>query len=181
MPTPVKPGRDGADGSEVSGQFKFRLEQVLDHRARTEDLVRQELAQAMAAVAAQQEKAVAARLQLEAGLGHLRSLMETPTELGALRSAHADLAILRARAAYEEATVDQLGAVADERRAELVRASQDKEAIGQLRAKALERHRAEDLRRDAIAMDELALRRAARARRGGTAAEPPTRGLDSAG
>ena len=42
-------------------RFRFRLEQVLDHRSRREDLVRQELAQAMAAVAAQQERAVAAQ------------------------------------------------------------------------------------------------------------------------
>jgi flagellar export protein FliJ len=153
----------------VSGRFTFRLEQVLDHRARREDMVRQELVQAMAAVAAQQEKAVAAQAQLDSGLAQLRALMGTPTELSALRAAHADLAVLRARAAYEEATVDRLAEVADERRADLVRASQDREAIGQLRARALERHRAEELRRDAIAMDELALRRAARAR-GGAAA-----------
>jgi flagellar export protein FliJ len=153
----------------VSGQFRFRLEQVLDHRARREDMVRQELAQAMAAVAAQQQKAVAARARLDAGVAQLRALMGTPTELSALRAAHAGLAVLRARAAYEEATVERLGEVADERRADLVRASQDREAIGQLRARALERHRAEELRLDAIAMDELALRRAARAR-GGAAA-----------
>ena len=169
LPTAVKDRVSRADAPGVSGQFKFRLEQVLDHRARREDMVRQELAQAMAAVAAQQEKAVAAQAQVDAGLAHLRALMGTPTELASLRSAHADLAVLRARAAYEEATVDRLGDVADERRAELVRASQDKEAIGQLKARALERHRTEELRQDAIAMDELALRRAARARRGAAA------------
>ena len=169
MPTAVKPGGGGADGVFVSGQFKFRLEQVLDHRARREDMVRQELAQAMAAVAAQQERAVAAQTLLDAGLAHMRALMGTPTELAALRAAHADLAILRARAAHEAATVHRLGDVADERRAELVRASQDKEAIGQLKQRALERHRAEGLRQDAIEMDELALRRAARTRRGAAA------------
>jgi flagellar protein FliJ len=169
VPTAVKAGDARADGPFVSGQFKFRLEQVLDHRARREDMVRQELAQAMAAVAAQQERAVAAQALLDAGLAHLRALMETPTELAALRGAHADLAVLRARAAHEAATVDRLGEVADERRAELVSASQDKEAIGQLRQRALERHRAEELRQDAIQMDELALRRAARARRGAAA------------
>lgn len=153
----------------MSGQFRFRLEQVLDHRARREDVVRQELAQAMAAVAAQQEKAVVAQAQVAAGLAHLRALMGIPTELSALRAAHADLAVLRARGAYEEAMVDRLGEVADERRADLVRASQDREAIGRLKARALQRHRAEELRRDTIAMDELALRRAARAR-GGAAA-----------
>ena len=169
MPTVVKDRGGGADGPFVSGQFKFRLEQVLDHRARQEDMVRQELAQAMAAVAAQQERAVAAQALLDGGLAHMRALMGTPTELAALRAAHADLAILRARAAHEAATVDRLGEVADERRGDLVRASQDKEAIGQLRQRALERHRAEEHRQDAIQMDELALRRTARARRGAAA------------
>ena len=168
-PTAVKAGAPGADGGGVSRQFTFRLEQVLDHRARREDMVRQELAQAMAAVAAQQERAVAAQAQLDAGVSHLRELMATPTELAALRAAHADLAVLRARAAYEAATVDQLGEVADERRAELVRASQDTEALEGLKSRARERHRAEELRLDAVAMDELALRRAARARRGAAA------------
>ncbi len=111
----------------------------------------------------------AAQALLDAARGHLRALRGTPTELAALRAAHADLAILRARAAHEAATVERLGVVADERRAELVRASQEKEAIGQLKERALERHRAEELRLDAIRMDELALRRAARAHRGAAA------------
>lgn len=168
-PMAVKSGAPPADAPVVSGQFRFRLEQVLDHRARREDVARQELARAMAAVAVQQERAVTAQAQVNAGLARLRSLMGAPTELAALRAAHADLAVQRTRAAFEEATVERLAGVADERRAELVRASQDREAVGRLRERALERHRAEGMRRDAIAMDELALRRAARAR-GGAAA-----------
>ena len=79
--------------------------------------------------------------------------MASPSELTALRSAHGDLAVLRARAAHEQATVAGLGQVADERRADLVRASQDREAIDQLRARALERHALEGARQEAIVMD----------------------------
>ena len=147
-------------------RFRFRLEQVLDHRSRREDLMRQELAQAMSAVAAQQERAVAAEAQVEAGLAGLRHLTGSPSELAALRTAHADVAILRARAAHEQATVAGLGQVADERRAQLVRASQDREAIEQLRSGALERHAAEGARDEAVEIDELAMRRAARRRPG---------------
>ena len=73
VPTTIKPAAGRADASVVSPQFKFRLEQVLEHRSRREDLVRQELAQAMAAVAVQQERAVAAQAQVEAGLAHFAS------------------------------------------------------------------------------------------------------------
>lgn len=130
--------------------------------------MKQELAQAMAAVAAQQERAIAAEQAVEQALTGLRAMMDGAAELGALRAAHEGLAILRARAGHERAQVEGLAAVADERRAELVSASQDREALTQLRAGALERHRAEGLRREGAELDELATRRAAR--RGGMAA-----------
>ena len=126
--------------------------------------MRQELAQAMAAVAVQQERAVAAQGSVEAALGALRDLMAVPTELDALRAGHHGLALSRSRAAHERATVEQLEAVADERRADLVRASQERESLSQLRRTALERHRGEVLRAEGIELDEVAARRAARAR-----------------
>ncbi|WP_217915186.1 flagellar export protein FliJ [Miltoncostaea marina] len=144
----------------MSDRFRFRLEQVLDHRVRREDLVRQELAQAMAAVAAQQERAVAAEDAVRRGLDGLRRMMGEPIGLDRLRAAHEDLAILRARAAHERSGVARLEAVADDRRADMVRASQDREALVQLRRRAEQRHGAELARRDAVLMDELAARRA---------------------
>jgi flagellar protein FliJ len=153
----------------VAKRFRFRLEQVLDHRARREDLARQDLAQAMAAVAAQQVRAVAADDAVRAGLEGLRRLMEGPVALDALRAGHEELAFARQRAAHERAVVGSLEAVADERRADLVRASQDREALTQLRGRAMERHRLEEIRIEAIAMDELAMRRVARPRVGAAA------------
>jgi len=143
-------------------RFKFRLEQVLDHRTRREDLMKQELARAMAAVAVQQEKAVTAERAVESSLAELRALMDGSVELDRLRAGHDALALMRSRAAYERATVESLAVVADERRADLVRASQEREALTQLRATALERHRVEDLRVEGIELDELAMRRASR-------------------
>jgi flagellar FliJ protein len=150
-------------------RFRFRLEQVLDHRSRREDLMRQELAQAIAAVAAQQERALAAERAVEDGLDALRAAMASPSEVHSLRARHEELAFARTRAAHERHSVSMLEAVAEERRADLVRASQDREALVQLKGTALERHRQEELRREGIALDELATRRAGRARAAVTA------------
>lgn len=169
MSTLVKTGGGRADEGGVSSRFRFRLEQVLDHRARREDLARQELAQAMAAVANQQARAVAAEDAVRAGLERLRALMEAPAALDALRGGHEELAFARQRAAHERGMVVRLEAVADERRADLVRASQDREALTQLRARHAERHRLEELRLEGVAMDELAMRRVARPRVGAAA------------
>ena len=87
-------------------RFRFRLEQVLDHRTRREDLMKQELARAMAAVALQQEKAVTAERAVESALAEMRALMDGSVELDRLRAGHDALAMMRARAAHERATVE---------------------------------------------------------------------------
>lgn len=143
--------------------FRFRLERVLDHRTQQEELVRQEFAQAIAAVAAQQTRAVDAAARVERELGGLRELIARPVSLAELRARHADLTHARGRAAHEQAVIRQLECVADERRAELVTASQDREALVQLRRAAHDRHRAEMARVEANTLDELALRRSRRA------------------
>jgi flagellar FliJ protein len=153
----------------VIPRFRFRLEQVLDHRSRREDLMRQELAQAVAAVASQQERAVAAERAVEDGIAGLRAAMAESMALHELRARHDDLSIARQRAAHERASVHHLEAVADDRRADLVRASQDREALSQLRRTAQERHRAEGLRRETIVLDELAMRRVGHRRTGAAA------------
>lgn len=145
-------------------RFRFRLEQVLDHRTRREDLARQELAHAVAAVASQQERVVAADRDMERDLAALRDLMGAAVELDALRAAHDALALTRSRARHERASLAALDLVADERRQDLVRASQQRQALTQLRAHALERHRVAERHDEALTMDELAMRRTARAR-----------------
>ena len=145
-------------------RFRFRLQQVLDVRARREDLARQELAHAMMAVATQQERVVEADGDMERELGALREMMGATVELDRLRGAHDALALARSRARHERATLSALGDVADERRAALVLASQQREALTQLRLRALERHRVDERHDEAIQMDELAMRRTARSR-----------------
>lgn len=140
----------------MTARFRFRLQSVLDHRTRREELMQQELAQSLRALGAQQERAVAAERAVELELAALRGLMTGPIELHTLRQKHADLALARARAAHERAAADRLEAVAAERREELVGASRDRKAMDQLRETAHERHRREALRLEGIALDELA-------------------------
>lgn len=116
------------------------LERVPDQRAPQEDLIRHELARAISAVAAQQERAVAAERAVERTLLALRQAMTGAGGLGSLRAGREDLASSRSRAADERAGVEALAVLADRRRAELVR---DGEGAG---------------------LDELAIRRAARRR-----------------
>ncbi|MFP5450738.1 MAG: flagellar export protein FliJ [Thermoleophilia bacterium] len=142
--------------------FRFRLERVLDHRSRREEMVRQELASAIAAVVAQQERAVEAKRRAEDETAGFRALVSGPIALRDLRAKHQDLLLARGRAAHEASVVGQLEGVADDRRADLVRASQDREALSRLHRNAEERHRAEWARVEANTLDELALRRAGR-------------------
>lgn len=124
--------------------------------------MRGELAGAIAAVAAQQERAVRAEARVDDELIGLRRLIAEPTDLAVLRAKHDDLTLARQRASHEAQMVDRLESVADERRAELVQASQDHQALVRLRRSAHTRHVADVARVEAGALDELALRRARR-------------------
>lgn len=152
----------------MSATFRFRLEPVLEHRTRREELVRRELGAALEAAAAQRDRAAAARAAAGDRLADLRRLMAGPLPLADLRARHQDLLLARGRAAHEHAVAGQLDAVAAERRADLVRAGQDREALARLRRSALGRHEAERARAEADTLDEIALARARRGARGAT-------------
>lgn len=128
--------------------------------------MRQEFARAIAAVADQQARAVDAADRAERELAGLRELIAGPVSLADLRAKHTDLMLARRRAAHEQAMTAQLEAVAEERRAELVTAARDREALVQLRRAAHDRHRAEQARVEANTLDELALRRLRRSATG---------------
>lgn len=141
-------------------RFKFRLEPVLEHRERQEDLAQRELAQAIAAVAAQQELAVSAKRDVQARLDDLRGTLQggAPVPLYELRGQHEALDRARRIAAHEAAGVEALETVAAERRGEAITAGQAVEALEKLRERHKGRHVADAERVDAALMDELALR-----------------------
>lgn len=146
--------------------FRFRLEPVLDLRRRREELLQMELAQALRAFAAQQERAVAAQHALEAGVAALRERAAGSASLLDLRSGHEEIGRLRRIMEYEREVAVQMEAVALERREDLVRASQERETLVSLRDRAQREHVAEEARKEQGELDELATRRAARERSG---------------
>ncbi len=154
----------------MSPVFHFRLEPVLDVRRRREELVQGEYAQAIQAVAAQQERAVEARHRLAEATEAMREGAQGPIHLLELRGLSEEIARLRRVAEHERDMADRLERIAEERREDLVRASRDREALDTLRRRALEQHRLEEIRREQIVLDELATRRAARAGRPTTGA-----------
>lgn len=123
----------------------------------------------MAAVADQQIRAVRADRAVLAGLAALRGRGRGSIDLDALRAGHEELAVARRRAAHERSIVRHLEMVADERRAALVSAGQDREAIAPLRVRAPARRRGEGRRLEGVATDDLAVRRVRRRRFGAAA------------
>jgi flagellar FliJ protein len=140
-------------------RFRFRLEPVLEHRERQEELAQQELAQSIAAVARQQEAVVAAERAVEAELEELRHLQTGGAlPLHELRQQHEALDRARQMLAHEVASLEALEGVAIDRRSAVIAASQAVEALEKLKERYKTSHVAEVDRRDVALMDELALR-----------------------
>lgn len=140
--------------------FRFRLQPVLELRERREEMLKVELGQALIALSAQQERAVAAEQAVERSVDELRGEVVVATTIHDLRTRHSEIERLRRQLEVERATARQLEEVAIDRRSDLVRASQEREALVTLKRNAKDEHTREELRDDQIAMDELAQRRA---------------------
>lgn len=157
----------------MSTAFSFRLQPVLEHRTRREERAQQELSEALAALARQQEAAVVAERVHESHVEHLRVLSRETSELWRLRAGHEAMVAARRRALHERDQCERLDEVARARRDDLVRAAQDREALSQLERRQRERHRKEELRLEAVALDEIAVQRH---RSSGFGARPATDG-----
>lgn len=151
----------------MSTAFRFRLRPVLDDRERREDLAQRELADAVSALARQREAAVTAERMVDSHAAYLRELAGSTSELWRLRSGHDAMAAARRRADHERATAARLDEVATARRVELVKASQDREALAQLERTQRERHVREARRVEAARLDEIAAQRSRRGTFGG--------------
>jgi len=146
----------------VSRPFRFRLDPVLELRRRREELLQGEFAQAVLAVAAQQERAVEAQATVARATDDMRAQAAGPVALLELRAMDDELSRLRRIVAHEREMVGRMEDLAEERRRELVQASRDREALENLRRRAEDAHRAAEGRREQGELDELATRRAAR-------------------
>lgn len=146
----------------MSPAFTFRLDPVLDLRRRREEVVQGEYAQAIRALAAQQERAVAAEASVAEATEALRAASAGPVQLLELRALNDEIARQRRILAHEREMAVRMEDIAEERRQELVQASRDREALDTLRRRAEAAHRVEENRREQNVLDELATRRASR-------------------
>ena len=153
----------------MSTTYRFRLQPVLEHRRRREELAQREFAQALSALTHQQEAAVAAEQIAASQEAGLRLMTSETNELWRLRNGHDAMVAARRRAAHERAACEQLDLAAAARRGDLVKASQDREALTQLERTQRSRHLTEVRRVEAATLDEIAVQRSRRTGPGGTA------------
>jgi len=144
---------------------RFRLQRILDYRQRREEQMRQRFGAAVSArVRAEQDLATldAAVERERVSLGRL--LAEARVDAGTLRDRNANLELYaRAVEAQREAVARAL-AFENEERGHLTAAMADRKALDTLRDRHIEWERREDLRKDALVLDEIAGRRALRER-----------------
>jgi flagellar export protein FliJ len=140
---------------------QFRLQRILDYRQRREEQMRQRFGAAVSArVRAEQDLAVLEAVveRERASLGRL--FAEARVDIGALRDRNAALELYaRAVETQREAVARALAFEAEER-AHLTAAMADRKALDNLRDRHIERERREDLRKEALILDEVAGRRA---------------------
>lgn len=139
--------------------FRFRLERVRALREHTEDIARQELAEAISRLSSSREQLRAVEAHLEqARAGQRDASCATKT---------VSAAELQARQAFVERVEAQRGAGARElerhegevadRDAELGRAARDHEMLERLKERHRAEHERESQRRESNALDEIAI------------------------
>ena len=141
----------------MSTTYRFRLQPILEQRRRREELARREFAQALSALTRQEEAAVAAEQIAASQEAGLRLMSSETNELWRLRSGHDAMVAARRRAAHERAACEQHDLAASARRGDLVKASQDREALTQLERTQHSRHLTEIRRIEAAMLDEIAV------------------------
>jgi flagellar FliJ protein len=149
----------------VLKQFSFRLEQVLRHRANIEEMRERALAEVEAQITREEE--------VMAGLGRLKG--EVLDDLATARQAIFDgvqhelfqryLAWLGSEQDREHRLLDELGALREAKRGELVKASQDRRIVEKLKDREFEAYGRALARADQAALDEVATNAFARGER----------------
>jgi len=143
----------------VTRTFRFRLQPVLEHRERREQLCQVEFSRAVAAAASQRAEAERATADAEERLVRFRDEASASILCDDLRRAHEELERARARAAHERASADRLEEVARARQAEMVEASREAKAMSRLRETHRSRHAQAELRAETAMLDEIATTR----------------------
>jgi flagellar FliJ protein len=141
--------------------FQFRLERVRALRERREHLARRALAEAIAQMSCSRERLRTVEADLEAARAAQRHSADRPTPLSGAELQAGQAFVERVEAQRHEGAreVQRDEAHAADRDADLGRAAREREMLERLRARQLDEHRRESLRREGNALDELAIDR----------------------
>jgi flagellar FliJ protein len=142
----------------VSRPFTFRLERVLDVRARAEARAQEALVAALAAREAGLERLHGAERALESGRDAARAAAADPAASGPdliFHQAYLERAQRAARAAALE--LDRLDAEVDGRRRALEAAARERQVLERLKERRQAEHELEALRLEGALIDEMAL------------------------
>jgi flagellar protein FliJ len=137
-------------------RFRFRLQTVLEHRQRLEEMAQLEHAQAQASQA--REEGVLARLKQaeDDGFSVLeRQRMTGKLDIESLQLGMGYLDALKVQIQRQDQVVDRVRRHTASRREALVDAMQQRKVLDRLKEKQQQDHQAAESHREAVALDEM--------------------------
>jgi flagellar protein FliJ len=142
--------------------FKFPLQRLLDLRARRQDEVARQLAQARTAAESSRAARDALAEARTAGQEQIREAQAAGPTVGEIASRSFALTQLDQRIAAASDALSAAEAHADQVHVALTGALQDRQVLDRLRNRLLEAHRGTESQKDRTTMDAIALQRFAR-------------------
>ena len=141
-------------------RFKFRLQTVLEHKQRLEELAQLDHAQAQAAQVREERSLGQLHEAEDRGFGELeRQRFDGPLDIESLRFGMTYLDILKSQITRQEQVVDRVRGATETKREQLVGAMQDRKALDRLREKQQQHFNKEAARREAVEQDEMVVMR----------------------
>jgi flagellar protein FliJ len=137
-------------------KFRFRLQTVLEHRQRLEEMAQLEHAQAQASQT--REEGVLSRLKRaeDDGFGELeRQRMTGRLDIEALQLGMGYLDALKVQIQRQDQVVDRVRRHTVARREQLVDAMQQRKVLDRLKEKQLQDHRAAENHRETVETDDI--------------------------
>ena len=140
--------------------FKFRLQTVLEHKQRLEDMAQLEHAQAQASQA-KEERALGQLREAEGrGFDELeRQRFDGRLDIEALQIGMTYLDALKVQITRQEQVVDRTRRATAAKRERLIVAMQERKALERLRETQQQAFTLEEARREAVAQDEMVVMR----------------------
>lgn len=141
-------------------RFTFRLQTVLEHRKRLEELAQLEHAKAKAAQLREEQTYASLREAEDGAFAELeRQRMTGRLDIEALQFGMGYLDLLKVQLQRQEQVVTRVRRTTAQRRDQLVGALQDRKALERLREQRLDEFKLAENRREANDIDEMAVMR----------------------